>query len=184
MSPQQFTIEIPDDRLSDLDRRIGRIMSLVKGGRHNLDEKVEQLLERNRKLEKGMEQLKTKLAAGQGSGLASQAVDIRGIKVLAAKMDAMDAKALRETVDQLKNKLGAAVVILATVEGDKVRLVAGVTKDVTDRVKAGDLVNAVARQVGGKVGGRPDLAQAGGNDPSRLDAAIDSVRDWVSERLG
>ena len=168
---------------TDLDDKVGRLASLVKGGRDNLDDKVGQLLERNRALEKEIERLKAKLAGSQGADLAAHAVDIEGLRVLAARLDGADAKSLRETVDQLKNKLGTAAVLLAAVEGDKVRLAAGVTQDATDRIKAGDLVNAVARQVGGKGGGRPDMAMAGGNDPARLDSAVESVAGWVRERL-
>ena len=107
-----------------------------------------------------------------------------GIKVLAARLEGGDAKSLRDTVDQLKNKLGAAAVVLAAVDGDKVSLVAGVTKDETKRIRAGDLVNNVAQQVGGKGGGRPDMPQAGGKDPSGLDAALQAVPDWVRGQLG
>ena len=168
---------------TDLDRQVGRLASLVKGGRDNLDDKVGQLLERNRTLEKEIERLKAKLAGSQGADLAARAVDVEGLRVLAARLDGADAKSLRETVDQLKNKLGSAVVLLAAVEGGKVRLAAGVTQDATGRIKAGDLVNAVARQVGGKGGGRPDMAMAGGNDPARLDSAVESVAGWVREQL-
>jgi alanyl-tRNA synthetase len=110
-------------------------------------------------------------------------VDVDGLMVLAARLDGADAKRLRDTVDQLKNKLGSAAVVLASVSGDKVSLVAGVTKDWTDRIAAGPLANHVAQQVGGRGGGRADLAQAGGSDPSRLDQAIDSVPDWVRTQL-
>ncbi|MBD3669407.1 MAG: alanine--tRNA ligase, partial [Gammaproteobacteria bacterium] len=125
--------------------------------------------------------LKSKLASSQGSDLASQAVDIGGIKVLAARLEGADVKTLRSTLDQLKNKLGTAAVVLAAVDGDKVSLVAGVTKDATDRVKAGELVNSVAQQVGGRGGGRPDMAQAGGSQPDKLDEALASVAAWVEQ---
>ena len=166
------------------DETLARIAGLVKAGRDDLEDKVQQLIERSRKLEKELEQLKGKLASAAGSDLSSQAVDVSGLKVLAARLDGVDAKALRDTVDQLKNKLGSAAVVLAAVSGDKVSLVAGVTADNTQKVKAGELVNMVALQVGGKGGGRPDMAQAGGTNPAGLEAALRSVPDWVRQRLG
>jgi alanyl-tRNA synthetase len=169
--------------VSENQQRLQRIAELLRSSRDDVDEKVSQMLEKNRKLEKELQQLKGKLASSQGSDLAAQAVDINGIKVLAARLDGADAQTLRDTLDQLKNKLGSAAVVLGSVSGDKVSIVAGVTRDQTDRIKAGDLVNAVASQVGGKGGGRPDMAQAGGNRPENLDAALKSVPDWVSGRL-
>jgi alanyl-tRNA synthetase len=130
-----------------------------------------------------VEKLKAQLASSRGGDLLSQAQDIDGIKVLAARLDGVDPKSLRDTTDQLKNKLGSAAVVLATVQGDKVSLVAGVTQDQTDRLRAGNLVNAVAQQVGGKGGGRPDMAMAGGNNPAALDAALRSVPDWIRQQL-
>jgi alanyl-tRNA synthetase len=115
--------------------------------------------------------------------LLSQAIDIKGVKLLAAKLPGADAKALRDTLDQLKNKLKSAVVVLASVDGDKVQLAAGVTADSLGKVKAGELVNFVAQQVGGKGGGKPDMAMAGGTNPAGLDAALASVQAWVTERL-
>jgi alanyl-tRNA synthetase len=165
------------------DALLRKVADLVKGSREDVDVKVRQILDRNRKLEKELEQLKAKLASSAGSDLASQAVDVGGIQVLAASLEGADVKTLRDTVDQLKNKLGTAAVVLATVDGGKVRLVAGVTKDATDRIKAGNLVNAVAIPVGGRGGGRPDMAQAGGNDPSALPAALAAIPDWVREQL-
>jgi alanyl-tRNA synthetase len=141
------------------------------------------LLDKTRKLEKELDQLKAKLASSQGSDLAAQAVEVEGIQVLAARLEGVDAKALRDTVDQLKQKLGSAAVLLAVVEDGKVSLAAGVTKDQTGRIKAGELVNAVAQQVGGKGGGRPDMAMAGGSQPEHLDAALASVVDWVRQRV-
>jgi alanyl-tRNA synthetase len=170
-------------RVHEDDRRLQQIAALLKGGRDDVVERAQQLLERNRQLEKELEQLQGKLASSAGSDLASAAEDISGVKVLAARLDGGDAKALRDTVDQLKQKLGTAAIVLATVNGDKVNLAAGVTKDTTDRIKAGDLVNHVAVQVGGKGGGRPDMAMAGGNDPAALDNALASVADWVRDRL-
>jgi alanyl-tRNA synthetase len=166
------------------EERLQRIADLVKSGREDLDTKVEQLVERNRKLEKELEQLKSKLASSAGSDLASKAVDLNGVKLLAASLDGADPKSLRDTVDHLKNKLGSAVIVLAAVSGDKVSLIAGVTKDQTGKVKAGDLIKMVAEQVGGKGGGRPDMAQAGGNQPDALPGALESVRPWVEQKLG
>ncbi|HWP94765.1 MAG TPA: alanine--tRNA ligase [Gammaproteobacteria bacterium] len=166
------------------EETLGRVAALVKGGRENLEERVKQLIERTRRLEREVEQLKAKLATGTGGDLADRAVDVAGCKVLAARLDGADAKALREAVDRLKDKLGSAAIVLAAVEEGKVRLVAGVTKDRMTAVPAGELVNMVASQVGGKGGGRPDLAQAGGTDPSRLDHALEAVPEWVRQRLG
>ncbi|WP_045223481.1 alanine--tRNA ligase [Methyloterricola oryzae] len=155
----------------------------VKSGRDGLDEKVQQVLERSRQLEKELERLKSKMASAAGSDLAGQAVEVAGLKLLVARLDDADPKGLRDLVDQLKNKLGSAAILLAAVKDGKVSLIAGVTQDQTGRIKAGDLVNAVATQVGGKGGGRPDLAQAGGTDPSGLDAALSDVPGWVAQRL-
>ncbi|WP_111643004.1 alanine--tRNA ligase [Marinimicrobium alkaliphilum] len=148
----------------------------------NLADKLEQLLAQNRKLEKDLAALKTKLAASGSSDIASQAQDVKGVKVLAVNLEGADAKSLRDSADQLKNKLGSAVVLLAAVEGDKIALVAGVTKDLTDRFKAGDLMRHVAEQVGGKGGGRPDMAQGGGTDVAALDQALASVISWVEAK--
>ena len=166
-----------------LEERLDKVAGLVRGARDDADSRVGQLVERSRKLEKELEALKAKLASSQGSDLAGQAIDIEGIKVLAARLDGADNKALREAVDQLKNKLGRAAVVLASVNGGKVSLVAGVTRGETGRIQAGALVNQVAGQVGGRGGGRPDMAQAGGSKPDKLDAALASVPDWVRERL-
>jgi alanyl-tRNA synthetase len=169
--------------ITESENRLQRIAERVKGNRGDADEKVGQLLEKNRRLERELQQLKGKLASSQGSDLAGQAVEINGIKVLAARLEGADSKTLRNTLDQLKNKLGSAAVVLGTVNDNKVSIVAGVTKDQTGRIKAGELVNAVASQVGGKGGGRPDMAQAGGNQPENLDAALKSVPDWVTGQL-
>jgi len=171
------------DRVEANEDRLLRLASLVKGGRDDLDEKVAQIMDRSKRLEKELGDLKAKLASSAGADLASQALDFGGVKVLAARLDGADAKGLRDTVDQLKNKLGSAVVVLAAESDGKVSLVAGVTKDLTSRIKAGDLVKAAAEKVGGKGGGRGDMAQAGGNDPSGLPAALDLVRDWVRARV-
>ena len=171
------------DWIENNEITLGNIAGLLKTGRDDVKDKVSQLVQRSKKLEKEIEQLKGKLASSQGSDLASQAVDVDGIMVLAANLEGADPKSLRETVDQLKNKLGSAAIVLAAVSGDKISLVAGVTKDCTSRVKAGDLVNVVATRVGGKGGGRPDMAQAGGNNPAELVSALQSVPDWVQQQL-
>ncbi|WP_299876351.1 alanine--tRNA ligase [uncultured Cocleimonas sp.] len=163
--------------------QLENIASLVKSSASNAGDKVTQILDRSRALEKELEQLKTKLATQAGSDLASQAVEVAGIKVLAANLDGADPKSLRDTVDQLKNKLGKAAVIVATVDGDKVSLVAGVTKGETDKIKAGDLLKHVASQIDGKGGGRPDMAQGGGNNPSALPKALESVVSWVEGQI-
>jgi len=170
--------------LESRDKALASIAGLVKSSPDKAPEKVEQLLEKNKLLEKQLERLQAKLASAAGGELVGKAVDVDGIKVLAVKLDDVDSKSLRDLVDQLNNKLGSSAVVLAVVEGDKVSLIAGVSKDVMGRVKAGDLVNFVATKVGGKGGGRPDLAQAGGNDPSGLAAALAQVSGWVKEQLG
>jgi alanyl-tRNA synthetase len=160
------------------------VSGLVKAGRDDVEDKVRQLLDRSRKLEKEITQLKSKLASGKGSDLSEMAVDVIGTKVLATIIDGADVPALRDAVDQLKNKLKSAIVVLATVLADgKVALIAGVTADLTARVKAGDVANFVAQQVGGRGGGRPDMAQAGGTDTAKLPEAINSVCEWVRPRL-
>ena len=169
--------------VADNERRLLHIAELVKGSREDAEEKIVQLQDKYRSLEKELQQLKGKLASDQGSDLASQAIDVSGIKVLAARLEGADNQVLRDTLDQLKNKLGSAAVVLGAVNGDKVTLVAGVTRDQTGSIKAGELVNQVARQVGGKGGGRPDMAQAGGNQPENLDAALASVVGWVQQQL-
>ncbi|WP_018862184.1 MULTISPECIES: alanine--tRNA ligase [unclassified Thioalkalivibrio] len=168
-----------DQQLGYLDAIADRLRS----GRGEAADKVAQLQERSRELEKQIEQLKGKLASQAGSDLASQAQEVGGVQVLAAKVEGVEPKALRDMVDQLKQKLGQGVVVLGTATGEgKVSLVAGVTKAETDRFKAGDLVGHVAAQVDGKGGGRPDMAMAGGQSPDKLDAALASVADWVRER--
>ncbi len=168
--------------LERLESNFAAVSELVKGGRDDTLDKVQQLVDRSRKLEKELEQLKGKLASSQGSALAEQAIEVNGIKVLAAKLEGADARTLRDTVDQLKNKLGSAVIVLGAVTGEKVSLTAGVTPDLIKQIKAGDLVKHVAQQVGGKGGGRPDMAQAGGTEPAALDAALASVKEWVEGR--
>ena len=164
------------------EARLARIAGLVKGAVADVDDKVALLVERSRRLEKELEQLKAKLASAAGSELTDTVVEVDGVKVLAARLDGVDAKSLRDTLDQLKNKLGSGVVLLATESNGKVNLIAGVTKDLVGRFKAGDLVKAAAEKVGGRGGGRPDMAQAGGADPTGIPAALDLVGDWVKER--
>ncbi len=171
------------DWIEQQEEKLVRIADLVRGNRDDALDKVKQLVDRGKQLEKELQQLKSKLASSAGSDLASQAQDINGIKVLAAKLEGADVPTLRSTLDQLKNKLGAAAVVLAAVNNGKISLVAGVTKEQTKLIKAGDLVNAVATQVGGKGGGRPDMAQAGGTDPDALDGALASVPDWIRAQL-
>ncbi len=169
--------------ISENERRLNHIAALVKGSASDVDERVTQLVERNRMLEKELEGLKRSLAQEAGRDLARQAVNVRGVKVLATRVDGADAKSLREILDQLKSKLGSAAIVLATVKEGKVNLVAGVTKDRLDRLHAGALVNEVARKVGGKGGGRPDMAQAGGTNPTALDAALEAVPGWIEKQL-
>ncbi|MFP4063147.1 MAG: alanine--tRNA ligase [Halochromatium sp.] len=164
------------------EARLARIAALVKGTASDADDKVAALVERSRRLEKELEQLKAKLASAAGSELTDAVVEIDGVKVLAARLDGVDVKSLRETLDQLKNKLGSGVVLLATESDGKVNLIAGVTKDLVGQFKAGELVKAAAEKVGGRGGGRPDMAQAGGTDPAGIPAALELVGDWVKQR--
>jgi alanyl-tRNA synthetase len=159
------------------------VAALLRGSREDVDEKVRELVERSRRLEKEVQQLKSKLASGQGGDLTSQAKDVGGIKVLAAQIDGADAKSLRDAVDQLKGKLGSSVVVLATVQEGKVVLVAGVSADLLTRMKAGEIAGAVAAQVGGKGGGRADFAQAGGTQPENLGKALAGVETLIRSRL-
>ncbi|EMQ0911639.1 alanine--tRNA ligase [Raoultella ornithinolytica] len=162
---------------------LGDIAQLLKGDSHNLGDKVRAALERTRVLEKELQQLKEQAAAQESANLSSKAEEINGVKLLVSALAGVEPKMLRTMVDDLKNQLGSTVVVLATVADGKVSLIAGVSKDVTDRVKAGELVGMVAQQVGGKGGGRPDMAQAGGTDASALPAALASVKGWVSAKL-
>jgi alanyl-tRNA synthetase len=170
--------------LNDTENTLRETAKLVKATRDTVVEKVQQTLDRNRQLEKEVDAIKAKLASSAGNDLASSAVDVAGLKVVAAEMEGADRKALMETADQLKNKLGEGVVVLATVDGDKVVLVAGVTKSATSRIKAGDLMKHLAAEVDGKGGGRPDMAQGGGNDPSKLADALAGVPAWVEKNVG
>uniref|UniRef100_UPI0040472C31 alanine--tRNA ligase n=1 Tax=Polynucleobacter sp. TaxID=2029855 RepID=UPI0040472C31 len=169
--------------LQKLDAQINQLAASLKATPSDLAQRITQLQDHARSLEKELERLGSKLAASQGDELMSQAVEVNGVKILAALLEGADAKVLRETLDQLKNKLKSAAIVLASVQDGKVQLAAGVTADTIAKVKAGDLVNHVAQQVGGKGGGKPDMAMAGGTDPKGLAVALKSVQAWVSERL-
>lgn len=170
------TVHAQSDRLND-------IAHLLKGDSQNLGDKVRAVLERTRQLEKELQQLKDQAAAQESANLSSKAVDLNGVKLLVSELAGIEPKMLRTMVDDLKNQLGSTVIVLATVVEGKVSLIAGVSKDVTDRVKAGELIGMVAQRVGGKGGGRPDMAQAGGTDAAALPAALASVQGWVSAKL-
>ena len=165
------------------DQVLRDIAGLLRGSREDAEEKVRELIERSRRLEREVQQLKSKLASGQGSDLSSQAKDVGGVKVLAARIEGADARSLRDAVDQLKSKLGSSVIVLATVQDGRVVLVAGVSQDLVTRLKAGDIAGQVAEQVGGRGGGRADFAQAGGSQPENLEAALAGVETLVRGRL-
>ena len=169
--------------LQSLESTVDEAAATLKAPVAELNHRIGSALDQIKSLEKEIAQLKGKLASNQGDELATQAVDVKGIKVLAATLDGADAKTLRDTMDKLKDKLGTAAIVLAAVDGDKVQLAAGVTKDSIGKVKAGELVNFVAQQVGGKGGGKPDMAMAGGTDASKLPAALAGVQAWVAERV-
>ena len=168
--------------LQGLEDKINEAAAILKTHPGDLVNRVTQLQDSLRQAERELEKVNSKLATSQGDELAGQAIDINGMKVLAARLDGADAGALRETMDALKAKLKTAAIVLASVRGDKVSLIAGVTADSIGKVKAGDLVNFVALQVGGKGGGKPEMAMAGGNDPSKVDAALNGVKDWVASK--
>ncbi|HBA4226893.1 TPA: alanine--tRNA ligase [Escherichia coli] len=170
------TVHADSDRLSE-------VAHLLKGDSNNLADKVRSVLERTRQLEKELQQLKEQAAAQESANLSSKANDVNGVKLLVSELSGVEPKMLRTMVDDLKNQLGSTIIVLATVVEGKVSLIAGVSKDVTDRVKAGELIGMVAQQVGGKGGGRPDMAQAGGTDAAALPAALASVKGWVSAKL-
>ncbi|EZJ35980.1 alanine--tRNA ligase [Escherichia coli 1-250-04_S4_C2] len=170
------TVHADSDRLSE-------VAHLLKGDSNNLADKVRSVLERTRQLEKELQQLKEQAAAQESANLSSKAIDVNGVKLLVSELSGVEPKMLRTMVDDLKNQLGSTIIVLATVVEGKVSLIAGVSKDVTDRVKAGELIGMVAQQVGGKGGGRPDMAQAGGTDAAALPAALASVKAWVSAKL-
>ncbi len=165
------------------DQQLGAVCELVKGSTDNVADKVASLRSDNRDKDKEIARLKQKLATSAGGDLTAGAVEVQGIKVLAANVDGADSKSLRDTLDQVKNKLGSGVILLSAVDGDKIALAAGVTKDLTDRVKAGDLMREFAQRLGGKGGGRPDMAQGGGSDVAGLDEALKAVPAWVESVL-
>ncbi|WP_186251719.1 alanine--tRNA ligase [Burkholderia gladioli] len=169
--------------VQELDARLNTAASMLKAQPAELTQRIGQVQDQVKSLEKELAALKSKLASSQGDELAQQAVDVKGVQVLAATLDGADSKTLRETVDKLKDKLKHAAVVLAAVEGGKVSLIAGVTAEASKQVKAGELVNFVAQQVGGKGGGRPDMAQAGGTEPANLPAALAGVQAWVASKL-
>jgi alanyl-tRNA synthetase len=169
--------------VQDLDAKLHAAADALKTPTEEVTQRITQILDNVRMLEKELARLKGKMASSQGDDLAGQAADVKGAKVLAAVLDGADVKTLRETMDKLKDKLKSAAIVLGSSEGGKVTLIAGVTSDLTGKVKAGELVNHVAQQVGGKGGGRPDMAQAGGTQPEHLPAALESVKGWVEQRL-
>ena len=166
-----------------LQHREARVAALVKSDAESVEDRVGQMVVRGRALEREVESLRARLAVHEGDELLEKAVEVDGLQVLAARCHAAGPKALREMLDRTRSRIGRGLVVLGSVDGEKVSLVAGVSRDLTDRLQAGPLVNFVAAQVGGKGGGRPDMAQAGGNDPSKLDPALDSVAAWVRERI-
>ncbi len=167
----------------EMEARLAEAARALKAPATEVPAKIAQVLDNVKALERELARLKARLASSQGGDLAAQAVEVNGAQVLATTIEGADAKVLRETLDQLKGRLKSAAIVLGSTEGGKVTLIAGVTSDLTNRIKAGDLVNHVATQVGGKGGGRPDMAQAGGTNPAALPAALESVQSWVAERL-
>ena len=165
------------------EAKIHTLAGLLKSDQANIETKLGQVLDKVKTQEKEISRLKSTLASKAGGDLASEAIVVDGIKILAKSLDDIDQKSLRDTLDQLKNKLGTAAIVLASVSGNKITLVAGVTKDTTNKIKAGELVNFVAEQVGGHGGGRPDMAQAGGNDPAGLPGALEGVPGWIKQQL-
>ena len=180
---EAVTGETAIKRFIESEQKLDTAAQSLKASRDNLLPRIEQLQANNRSLEKQVEALKSRLASQAGGDLASQAQEIKGVKVLTANLDGANVKTLRETVDQLKNKLGAAIVVLASSEAGKVSIIAGVTRAESERIPAGDLANMVAAQCGGRGGGRPDMAQAGGDQPENLAAALESVIPWVESKL-
>jgi alanyl-tRNA synthetase len=181
---EALTGEAAVEYVEQNDTLLRDLASLVRGSREEIADKMREQLERTRQLEREIRTLKDRLASGRGVDLAAAAVDVQGVKVVATKVDGADAGALRNAVDQLKDRLKSAVVVLASVQdAAKVLLVAGVTPDQTSRIQAGELAGAVAALVGGRGGGRADFAQAGGSKPEALDAALESVQEFVRARL-
>ena len=181
---EAVTGEAALDKLAEQDQRLERMAAAARANPDNAPDRVEQMAERLREQDKEIERLKQKLASGAGGDLAARAEDINGVKVLATQVEGADGKTLRTTLDKLKDKLGSSVILLAAADDDKVALVAGVTKDLTEQFNAGDLVRHVAEQVDGKGGGRPDMAQGGGSNPAALPDALASVSTWIAEKQG
>jgi len=165
------------------DQQIDELAHLLKSSRDEINSKVKQLIQKLKEQDKQLAQLKGKMASLAGSDLSSQAEDFGGVKILTAKLDSADSNTMRETLDQLKNKLGSAAIVLASESDGKVMLIAGVTKELTARIKAGDLVNVAAAEVGGKGGGRPDMAQAGGSNPAGIPQALQAAKNWLQNQL-
>jgi alanyl-tRNA synthetase len=181
---EALTGEVAMQWIDANQQALDQVASLLRSPRDQAAAKVQLLMRRNKELEKELAATKQKLLTAGPSDITENITEVGGIKVLAARMDGADAPALRDAVDRFKDKLKSAVVVLGSVENGKVRLAAGVTRDNIDRIRAGDVIKLVAEQVGGKGGGRPDFAQAGGSNPDGLDAALASVSGWVTERLG
>ncbi len=173
--------EVAVKQIQTMETQFRQLARSLNSSPEGLDKRINQILERNRSLEKELEELKSKLASASGDDLAGQAIDVGDIKVLAARLDGADQRSLRDTVDRLKDRLGKSIIVIGSADSGKVRLAAGVSNDLIARVQAGNLVNFVAQQVGGKGGGRPDFAQAGGSQPENLDGALTSVAGWISE---
>jgi alanyl-tRNA synthetase len=165
------------------EAKLRQAAGLLRAPADELGAKIAQVLDNVKALEREVAKLKSRLASGQGTDLAAQAVEVKGAKVVAATLEGADAKTLREAVDRLKDQLKSAAIVLGAVADGRVSLIAGVTPDLVGKVKAGELVNFVAQQVGGKGGGRPDMAQAGGTEPAKLPAALQSVKGWVEQRV-
>jgi alanyl-tRNA synthetase len=166
-----------------LEDTVGQTAGMLKAPLAEVNERLTSVLEHIKTLDKELAALKRKLASAQGDELVNQAEDIKGVKLLVARLEGADVKTLRDTMDKLKDKLKTAVIVLGVVDGAKVQVAVGVTTDTVARVKAGDLVNFVAGQVGGKGGGKPDMAMAGGTEPAKLQEALDSVKAWVISKL-
>ena len=169
-------------QIQTMDEQLRALSRVLKVAPNAIEDRLCQILERSKSLEKELEDLKSKMASASGDELAGTAAEVNGIRVLAARLDSVDSKSLRDTVDRLKDRLGTSVVVIGSADNGKVRLAAGVSKDLLARIQAGNLVNFVAQQVGGRGGGRPDFAQAGGSQPENLDGALKSVRGWVAEQ--
>ena len=172
------------DRIEILESTLSETVSLLRTDETNAVDKLKQLIDRNRKLEKEVDRLNMKLASEAGSDLADSVIDLGDVRLIVNQMQDTNPKTLPDTIDRLKNKVGTGIVVLASVNNEKVSLIAGVTKDLTDKVNASELVNYVAGQIGGRGGGRPDMAQAGGGDVVNLPSALESVTDFVKEKLG